>query len=109
MVYLSNAFSLNMINWDNVMCCLGLKVKKLDIDAVKQLLKDGFTSAVGHQDLANILTNMLGIDVPYNRATVQLGLGDVLVVAQYVGSRLAEGSTALPPDAKIIFLAVTIG
>lgn len=108
MVYLSNAFSLNMFDWDNV-CCLGLRVKKLDIDAVKQFLKDGFKSVVGHQDLANILTNMLGIDIPYNRATVQLELGDVLIVAQYVGNRLPEGSTTLPPDAKIIFLAVTIG
>jgi len=42
----------------------------------KQLLANGFTSAVGHQSTAEIMSQVLGIPVPYCRAQVYLEPGD---------------------------------
>lgn len=43
-----------------------------------------------------------------NRETMKLDAGDVLVVAQYVGPRLPEGATELPPNARIEYFTVQI-
>lgn len=62
-------------------------------------------SAVGHADTAKILGNMLGIDLPMNRVSVKIGdFGDDktrVIIGQYVGPRLPEGSTELPEGAAI--------
>ena len=45
----------------------------------KQLLSNGFVSAVGHQSTAEIMSMLLGIPVPYNRVQVYLEPGDEAV------------------------------
>jgi hypothetical protein len=67
-----------------------LFVRPIDLERVKSLLELGFESAIGHQSTAEILTNLLGIEVPFNRTTIKLYSGDVLIVFQ-LGIRLAEG------------------
>lgn len=52
-------------------------------------------SHVGHKDLAA----MLG--VAHSRDSVCLARGERFLVAQYVGPRLPEGTTTLPPNAAI--------
>jgi hypothetical protein len=39
----------------------------------------GFTSAVGHQSTAEVISTLLGIDVSVNRITVEPQVGDILV------------------------------
>ena len=110
MLYLSNAFSLNMLNLDRPW---QVNVVPMSIDEVKEFVKvaqsnNRFKSIVGHQDLANVLTNMLGYEIPYNRESITLTLNDTLIVAQYTGPRLPEGATQLPPDAQIQFVRLFI-
>jgi len=48
----------------------------ISVDEAKQLLASGFVSAVGHQSTAEIMSQVLGIPVPYCRAQVYLEPGD---------------------------------
>jgi hypothetical protein len=55
-------------------------------------------SHIGHPDLAHILK------VPVCRDTVVLTPGEKFIIAQYVGPRLAEGTTVLPVNAQIKYV-----
>lgn len=105
MVIISNAFSLQMLSLQRK---TNVEVIPLTLVEVKNLLKGDFLSAVGHQDTANVLSALLGFDVPCNRINVHLTQNDVLVVAQLVGGRLPEGSTKLPDGFAFQFVKVTI-
>jgi len=90
-IYLSNAFSLNMLNLNpEIPVPVRLFVGPIDLEQVKSLLEIGFESAVGHQSTAEILSNLLEIEVPVNRVAIKLRSGDILIVFQ-LGIRLAEG------------------
>jgi hypothetical protein len=54
-----------------------------------------YKSIVGHQDTADIIQQLLCLDIPFNRETIKLVKKDILVVAQYNGPRLEEGTTKL--------------
>jgi len=97
--YLVNAFSIQMLQKGGV-------VRFEEIDATD--IPSDVTSAVGHADTANVLTNMLGFEVPMNRAFVTLDEDTELYVAQLVGGRLPEGSTSLPEGFSFKFYRVTI-
>src|SRR5690554_1076923 len=97
-VYLSNAFSLQM-QGDFFAETSPISVGDVPKDAV---------SIVGHADVAAVLSDLLGIDVPVNRASISLQPGDVLFVGQYCGPRLPEGATKLPPGAKIRWYRVDL-
>lgn len=92
---LLNAFSIQMIADHR---CISLTFSKLDL---APNLKN-FESFIGHEDLANLL------GVKTNRVGVKLEDNDLIIVAQYVGDRLPEGSTGLPLGAKIEFWLVVI-
>lgn len=101
--FFGNAFSLQMVN--NFPCNVEIEeiVDGLQIDLLLDAVKDGsITSAIGHQDTANVL------GVPMNRINVTLEKGDTLFVAQLQGGRLPEGSTTLPEGFSFKFLQVTI-
>ena len=91
-VYLLNAFSPQML--DDFPC----EVKFEEVDS----LPSGLTSAVGHQDTANVL------GVKMNRINVKLYKGDVAYLAQLQGGRLPEGCTTLPNGFNFKLLKVTI-
>jgi hypothetical protein len=104
MVYMSNAFSLNMLKDFPVT----VHIRKADIETVKGILSGGFVSGVGHTDTANIISGMLNMKVEANRITININADDILVVAQYIGPRLPEGATQLPEGAKIEWFIVTV-
>lgn len=91
-IFLLNAFSLQMISE------YPAEVRISEVDS----LPSGLTSAIGHQDTANVL------GVPMNRVNVSLAKGDVAYVAQLVGGRLPEGSTTLPEGFRFKYLKVEI-
>jgi len=91
--YLLNAFSIQMLS--------GFPVN-VSIEEVNTL-PEGLTSAIGHQDTANVL------NVPMNRVNINLSKGDVAYVAQLQGGRLPEGSTTLPEGFSFKFFKVTVG
>ena len=102
MLYLGNAFSLQMLDTTQV---TDIRVAPVDVSTVAS---SDFTSVIGHQDTAAVVSSMLGKDVPCNRTSVRLSKGDIMFVAQIVGGRLPAGTTTLPAGFKIVFLKVTI-
>lgn len=101
-VYISNAFALSMVSDGD------FRVTTLSIDEAWTAMADGFESAIGHADVATIVSGLLGVTVQANRVNLSLVLGDTLVVAQYIGPRLAEGTTLLPEGSKIVFKKVEV-
>ena len=101
---LTNAFSLNMVSQESGT----IRFRRVTVEEARSLLASGFTSAVGHGDTANVLSDFLGIPVPTNRVTVSLAPGNTILVAQYRGPRLPEGATRLPEGAVIEFFLVTL-
>ena len=94
MNYLSNAFSLQMLqSYPST-----IKVEEIEAPNVNE-----YVSVVGHADTAAVL------GVKFNRVSVKLDKGDTLVVAQIVGGRLPEGATTIPPNFSFKWLKVTIG
>ena len=55
------------------------------------LLSGGFTSAIGHQGTADLLSKILGIPVPMNRVAIRMAEGDEAIVFR-LKNRLAEGT-----------------
>jgi len=87
MLYVSNAFSLSMLQNSSET----LKVAEVDTAIVKNLLvSQPWQSAVGHQGTVDILKILLDIDVPMNRVAIKLQKGDALIVFQLL-TRLEEG------------------
>ena len=88
-LFLSNAFSISMLG-QLPQQGLTVRVRPLSLEEAKNLLKGGFESAVGHPATAQVMTALLGVEVPPNRVSIRLNPGDKLVVFQ-LGTRLAEG------------------
>lgn len=102
MVYLGNAFSLQMVTGDEV------TVNMKSVDATEVANAD-FVSVVGHPDTAAVVSGLLGgKEVKCNRASISLEHGDILYVAQVMGGRLPEGATTLPEGITIVFKRVEI-
>ena len=101
-MFILNAFSLNMIvgNADVVVREVSQKVAAS--------LAANCTSAVGHADTAAVFSAVLGVEIPCNRATVALRDGDVALVGQYSGPRLAEGAVSLPEGATVKWVVVGV-
>jgi hypothetical protein len=55
MVYLTNAFSLSMLTKDYAK----LTVKEMSAEEVKNYLKNGFQSAIGHSSTAEMLSALV--------------------------------------------------
>lgn len=108
MLYLTNAFSLNMLDIEDTTSIKIIPISTEDTKALLQADADILISAVGHEDTARILTNILGIEVKPNRINVKLSRYDYTIVAQYTGPRLPEGTTELPDGAIIKFYIISI-
>ncbi|MGB4239029.1 MAG: DUF1874 domain-containing protein [Candidatus Hydrothermia bacterium] len=108
MLKLANAFSLNMLNTDIRIHVL--VTKRISKEEAKELLKEGFENYIGHKDIANVVSNELGIAVEMNEKRPNLVLNpvDLVIGAQYIGPRLPEGATQLPENAKIDYFTVQI-
>ena len=101
MVYLCNAFSLQMIDINKKQT---VNIEPID---VKDVPVD-FVSAIGHADTAAVVADILKAEVHANRMNVKLNQGDVLIVAQVTGGRLPEGCTTLPEGFEIQFVKVIL-
>ena len=104
MLYIANAFASQMVP-DS---CI-LSKKPLTAEIVTQMLgMNKWQSCVGHVDTANILSGMLGVEIPANRVSISLTGEDVLIVAQVMGGRLPEGCTTLPEGTEMNFFMYTL-
>ena len=101
-ILICNAFSLNMLK------TLSAKIttEELTVPQVKEALSEGFESGMGHS--TELVSNMLGMDIPMNRSNNKIQDGESILVAQYVGPRLPEGAVELPEGATMKFIKVTV-
>lgn len=106
MIYVGNAFSLQML--PSLEVASTVRVEPLTVDEVRNLLQEGFVSAIGHADTANVVSDIVGERVEQNRISVSLTPSDTLIVCQVVGGRLPEGATTLPQGVTLKFVKVTL-
>jgi len=107
---ITNEFSLNML--PNHFTEGAFRIRKVEVAEVNQLIRahDGYTSYIGHLDMARVVGSHLGIgnsDSLFNRKSYSHSSDDTVVVAQYTGPRLPEGCTSLPEGATITYYAVS--
>jgi len=105
MITLCNAFSLNMLGCD--FC--DINIQKVSVNYVNKFIGNNYVqNAIGHKETDVIVRNMLNNDnIPTgDRINVSLDELNTLVVAQYKGPRLPEGTTQLPEGATIEFYIV---
>ena len=99
---LLNAFSLNMISAP----AGDLWFRELGVSQVRSELAQDLVSCVGHADTAAVFSDVLGVPVACARVTVAIEPGETVLVGQYVGPRLAEGTTTLPAGSTIKWILV---
>src|SRR5690606_27197797 len=97
--YLVNAFSIQMLQKGGLVRFDEIAPEDIPTDVV---------SAVGHADTAAVLSDILGFEVPMNRAFVTLDENTELYVAQLIGGRLPEGAATLPEGFSFKFYRVTM-
>jgi len=86
-LYVANAFSLQML--DSFPATV--EVEEVSLDEARALLTSNeFVSAVGHGGTAEVLSALLGVDVPENRVSIRVGDEDAVLVFQLL-TRLEEG------------------
>jgi len=78
-VYISNAFSLSMLTGPAT-----IKVFEVTVFDVKDIIKDGFVSAIGHEVTAKIISTQLGVQVPVNRISIKLQVATYLCFTSYL-------------------------
>ncbi len=108
MLYIANAFSLQMLDTTKRADYRLSIIPLLPDYAARMAAETPFTSAIGHNDTAAVVSTMLGVDVPQNRINIALQDEDILLVAQIIGGRLPEGATALPDGVEIHFVIIRI-
>lgn len=109
MVYISNAFSLSMLSRsDQIDPEKARMPRPISLARAKEVAEnaDVLMSAIGHADTAAMVSAELGLTLDINRISIMLRDGDVLIVAQYVGPRLPEGTKTLPDGARFEYWVV---
>lgn len=96
MKYIGNAFSLGMVPRNLLGGVRFAPASENEVD------RGSCRSIVGHADTAAVL------GVEFNRASVMLGEGDVLYVAQLQGGRLPEGCKTLPEGFRFEWVRVEL-
>lgn len=76
MLYVLNSLIIPL-NWQ-LSDSYTVKIKRIDVNQARQLINQNqFTSAIGHEATAKLLSMLLGIDIPLNRIQVEMVPGDI--------------------------------
>jgi hypothetical protein len=76
-----------------------VKFSKITIEEAKEILKNSFVSAVGHEGTARVLSQLLDIEIPVNRITVFFNKGDI-GIHFFLKQRLPEGKVLSEQELK---------
>jgi len=93
MIYISNAFSLQMVAPEDLD---RVRFEAVDLAAFAAWLKS-YHSIVGHADIAAVL----GVEMNRESVILDSMSGDKMLVAQLVGGRLPEGCKTLPEGFRL--------
>lgn len=77
------------------------RFNKIDAEQARVLLSEDFTSAIGHQGAAEILSSILGVPVKANRIAIRMAAGDKAVVFRVL-QRLEEGKVLSAEELKTV-------
>jgi hypothetical protein len=106
MIYLSSAFSLNMIGEEEFPVVVDIsEISEAEACAIGTHAEN----IIGHPDMASLVGEIFEMPLKVNRESVRAAWGDMFIVAQYRGPRLPAGSTTLPENAEIRFYKVFVG
>jgi len=66
------------------------------VEAKKEMRKNDWISAVGHENTANVLTALLGCEVKFNRVNLSLAAGDnvICIIPNFRASEAREFTRA---------------
>lgn len=73
----------------------------ISIDDIKEKLKDGFESAIGHSSTAEVLSQLLEQTITANRQTIKMQKGDLAVVFRLL-NRVPEGAILSKEELSIL-------
>jgi len=113
MLYLTNTFTLGMLKNERGV----FKYEKISLEEAKDVIaREGrFVSAVGHQSTAMLMSELLEVEVPFQRIQISVSPGDEILVCQIL-TRLPEGTVLgyeemvrLYEEGKIAFYLVEVG
>jgi hypothetical protein len=75
-------------------------LRKIELTKARDILSTSeFISAVGHESTAQVLSELLGVDIPCNRITVKLKSGDMCIHFA-LKTRLPEGKVLTEEELK---------
>ena len=94
---LLNAFSISMIQLPAT-----VRFEEASLEEVKELIANGYESGVGHQSTAQVLSTLLGVQVPANRVQVTLQRGQIGIVFQLM-VRLQEGQVLSSEEVQRLY------
>jgi len=73
----------------------------ITVEQARALMEQGFVSAIGHQASAQVLSDLLAINIPLNRITIAMQPGDQALVLRLL-QRLPEGKILSHQELKHI-------
>jgi len=83
---------------------VNVRFRKISVEEARQLLEQSaqsFVSAVGHEASAKLLSQLLSVQVPFNRVSVYLNPGDK-AIHFFLKSRLQEGKVLSEEELKAL-------
>lgn len=98
MIYITSTVSPNMLMDRN--CTLNLT--PLSREEFKQYAINA-ESRIGTHELADVLSDELGLYIEYNRRKIKLDYGDFALVATVDGKSIRPGESVLPFGSKLIY------
>ena len=76
-------------------------LEKISIEEAKQILQNNFISAIGHEATAKLLSLLLNVNIPVNRASIYFEKGDI-GIHFYLKQRLPEGKVLSEEELKTL-------
>jgi len=90
MLYILNTL-ITPINFDHT-DQLVVRFQKISLEEAREILKkEEWKSVVGHEGTAKLLSELLGLEIPFNRETVYFKRGDK-AIHFFLKQRLPEGA-----------------
>lgn len=84
------------------------EIDDLDVETAIELIKEkGFVSAIGHEATAQIMSEILGINIPMNRIQFKQEVGQDAIVLQ-LNVRPEEGKILTIDEMKLIGFGLKI-
>lgn len=105
MIYLNNAFSLQMLP-EGMLEFVGYDT---NIGHVKSSITgQKVISGIRHKEILDIVNKELNTCIELNDIDIKLKDEDTLYVCQFIGGRLPVGATELPKDIKIRWFKINV-